>query len=38
MLFLVGLKIQPLFIDQELNGWEGVIKNLFEINYISVLR
>lgn len=38
MLFLVCLKIQPLFIDVDLNGFECVLKNIFEIHFVSALR
>jgi hypothetical protein len=30
MLFLVGLKLQPLLLDSSLNGVDNVIANIFE--------
>jgi hypothetical protein len=38
MLFLVTMKLHPLLMDQNLNGSEGVLKNIFEINFVSALR
>ena len=38
MLFLVGLKIQALYLDESYNGRHRVISNAFEIHYMSALR
>jgi hypothetical protein len=38
MLFLVGLKLQPLLFDATLNGSDVVVKNAFEITFVSALR
>ena len=38
MLFLVVLKLQPLYFDESFNGRDRVLKNSYEIHYISALR
>ena len=38
MLFLVGLKLQALYLDENLNGRNRVVANIFEIHYTSALR
>ena len=38
MMFVCGLYIKPIYIDVELNGREGVLKNMFELSYINALK
>ena len=35
MMFVCGLYIKPIYVDVELNGREGVLKNMFELSYIN---
>ena len=38
MLFLVGLKLQPMLFDVRMNGVDNVIGNAFEANFVAALR
>ena len=38
MLFLVVLKLQPLYLDESFNGRDRVLSNAFAIHFVSALR
>lgn len=38
MLFISCLSMKPLFLDEAQNGYENVLKNLFEINVLTALK
>ena len=38
MVFVCKLNMKALYLDKDQNGYENVIKNIFEISYVTALK